>query len=52
LRWFSRYLDEGKDVTLLKAQLVVVALAALGGSGHDEAVSVLGAFVGIGTRKA
>ena len=27
LRWFARYLDEGKDVTMLKAQ---IALAALG----------------------
>jgi hypothetical protein len=23
LRWFSRYLDEGKDVTLLKAQIAL-----------------------------
>ena len=29
LRWFSRYLDEGKGVSLLSAQLAVSALAEL-----------------------
>jgi hypothetical protein len=32
LRWFSRYLDESKGVTLLSAQLALVAL----GSGRRE----------------
>jgi hypothetical protein len=29
LRWFARYLDEGKAVSLLKAQLALSALAEL-----------------------
>jgi hypothetical protein len=29
LRWFGRYIDEGKGVTLLKAQLALAALAEL-----------------------
>jgi hypothetical protein len=41
LRWFRRYLEESKDVTLLRAQLALTALAAFGGSSHDAAASVL-----------
>jgi hypothetical protein len=29
LRWFARYLDEGKDVSLLKAQVALAALSEL-----------------------
>ena len=40
LRWFSRYLDEGNGVTLLKAQIALAALADLRG-GSDAAGAVL-----------
>ena len=46
MRWSRRYLDEGKDVTLLKAQLALAALAALGGPGHDTALSMLQSLTG------
>jgi hypothetical protein len=39
-------------VTLLKARLVLVALLALGDSGHDEAVTALSALVGKATNSA
>ena len=35
LRWFARYLDEGKGVTLLRAQVALAALAELR-SGEQE----------------
>jgi hypothetical protein len=34
LRWFARYLDESKDVTLLKAQMALAALAELRAGEH------------------
>ncbi|HEY3147930.1 MAG TPA: hypothetical protein VGJ75_16355, partial [Dongiaceae bacterium] len=37
LRWFARYLDEGKGVTLLKAQLALSALAELRVGEHEHA---------------
>jgi len=40
LRWFARYLGEGKDVTLLKAQFALAALGELRG-GSDAAGSFL-----------
>jgi hypothetical protein len=33
-RWFRRWLDEGKDVSLLKAQIALVALADLRGGSN------------------
>lgn len=33
LRWFRRYLDEGMNVTLLKAQVALAALADVRGGG-------------------
>jgi hypothetical protein len=47
LRWFRRYLDEGKNVTVMNAQIVLAALAALGGPSHDAAASVI---AGAGSR--
>ena len=39
LRWFGRYLEEGKGVTLLKAQLALAARAELR-SGSDAAGAI------------
>jgi hypothetical protein len=37
LRWFGRHLDEGKGVSLLKAQLALSALAELRAEEHEQA---------------
>jgi hypothetical protein len=42
LRWFVRYLDEGKDVSPLKAQLALAALSELRGGQRDQAAKLLG----------
>jgi hypothetical protein len=42
LRWFSRYLDEGKGVSLLKAQLALSALAELRAGETEQAAKLLG----------
>ena len=41
LRWFSRYLDEGKGVSLLKAQLALSALAELRVGEREAAAKML-----------
>jgi hypothetical protein len=41
LRWFARYLDEGKDVTLLKAQLALAALGDLRCGQPEQAAKLL-----------
>jgi hypothetical protein len=41
LRWFSRYLDEGKGVSLLKAQLALAALAELRAGEREQAAKLL-----------
>ena len=41
LRWFSRYLDEGKAVSLLKAQVALSALAELRNGEHEQAAKLL-----------
>jgi hypothetical protein len=41
LRWFSRYLDEGKDVTLLTAQLALSALGELRVGQTEQATKLL-----------
>jgi hypothetical protein len=41
LRWFRRYLDESKGVTLLKAQFALSALAELRASGRDAPAKLL-----------
>jgi hypothetical protein len=41
LRWFRRYLDEGKGVTLLSAQVGLSALAELRGGERDLASEML-----------
>jgi len=41
LRWFCRYLDEGKGVTLLDAQLALAALAELRVVEREDAAKVL-----------
>ena len=45
VRWFSRYLDEGKDVSLLKAHLALGALLDLR-SGGDSAERLLVGLLG------
>jgi hypothetical protein len=42
LRWPARYLGEGKDVSLLKAQLAASALAELRGGEREHAARLLG----------
>ena len=42
LRWFSRYLDEGKGVSLLRAQLALSALAELRVGEREQAAKLLG----------
>jgi hypothetical protein len=46
LRWFRRYLDEGKGVTLLKAQLALSALAELRAGERDTAAKLLAELAG------
>jgi hypothetical protein len=41
VRWFSRYLGEGKDVSLLKAHLALAALSDLRSREGDAAVKRL-----------
>jgi hypothetical protein len=41
LRWFSRYLDEGKGVSLLKAQLALTALGELRAGEREAAAKLL-----------
>jgi hypothetical protein len=41
LRWFSRYLDEGRGVSLLKAQLALTALAELRAGERERAAKLL-----------
>lgn len=41
LRWLARYLGEGKDVSLLKAQLAVLALAELRAGDGKRAAKLL-----------
>jgi hypothetical protein len=41
LRWLARYVRDGKDVTLLKAQLAVSALAELRGGERQHAAKLL-----------
>jgi hypothetical protein len=41
LRWFGRYLDEGKSVSLLKAQIALAALGELRTGEHEQAAILL-----------
>jgi hypothetical protein len=41
LRWFGRYLDEAKGVTLLKAQVALSALSELRVAEHGAAAKLL-----------
>ena len=41
LRWFRRYLDEGKGVTLLRAQIALAALAELRAGEPEQATDLL-----------
>jgi hypothetical protein len=41
LRWFGRYLDEGKGVSLLRAQLALSALAELRVGEREAAAKML-----------
>jgi hypothetical protein len=41
LRWFSRYIDEGKGVSLLKAHLALSALAELRAEERQAAAKLL-----------
>src|SRR5437762_52134 len=46
LRWFGRYLDEGKDVSLLKSQLALSALAELRAGESEVATKLLAELAG------
>jgi hypothetical protein len=46
LRWFVRYLDEGKAVSLLKAQLALSALAELRAGQREAAAKLLMELMG------
>jgi hypothetical protein len=41
LRWFSRYLDEAKGISLLKAQMALSALAELRAEEREAAAKML-----------
>jgi hypothetical protein len=41
LRWFRRYLDEGKGVSLLKAQIALSALSELRAGEPEQAAKLL-----------
>ena len=41
LRWLGRYVTEGKDVSLLKAQLALAALSELRSGQGDAAAKLL-----------
>lgn len=41
LRWLGRYLDEGKAVSLLNAQLALLALAELRAGEREQAAKLL-----------
>jgi hypothetical protein len=42
LRWFGRYLDEGKGVSLLRAQCALAALGELRAEEAEQAAKLLG----------
>jgi hypothetical protein len=42
LRWFGRYLDEGKGVSLLRAQCALAALGELRAGEAEQAAKLLG----------
>jgi hypothetical protein len=44
VRWLLRLLEEDENLTIEEATLAASALAALGGRGHEEAVSTLSAL--------
>jgi hypothetical protein len=44
VRWLLRLLEEDEQLTIEEAGLAASALSALGGRGHDEAVSTLSAL--------
>jgi hypothetical protein len=46
LRWFARYLDEGKGVTLLEAPLALSALAELRVEEREAAAKLLAKLAG------
>jgi hypothetical protein len=41
LRWFVRYLEEGKDVSLFKAQIALAALAEVRAGKPQHAAKLL-----------
>jgi hypothetical protein len=41
LRWFRRWLEEGKDVSLFRAQVALAALAELRAGQPEQAMAVL-----------
>jgi hypothetical protein len=51
VRWLRRLLEEDESLTIEEAALAASALAALGGGGHDEALSSLTAMAERATRQ-
>ena len=50
VRWLRRLLEEDENLTIEEAILAASALGALGGRGHEEAVSTLSALAERATR--
>jgi hypothetical protein len=51
VRWLLRLLEEDENLTIEEAVLAASALAALGGRGHEQAVSTLSAMAKRATRQ-
>jgi hypothetical protein len=51
VRWLLRLLEEDENLTIEEAVLAASALAALGGRGHEQAVSTLSAMAERATRQ-
>jgi hypothetical protein len=49
--WLLRLLEEDENLTIEEAALATSALAALGGRGHEQAVSTLSALAERATRQ-
>jgi hypothetical protein len=51
VRWLRRLLEEDENLSIEEAALAASALAALGGRGHEQAVSTLSALADTATRQ-
>jgi hypothetical protein len=51
VRWLRRVLEEDANLTIEEAALAAAGLAALGGRGHEQALTVLSALAERATRR-